>query len=75
MAVLPQDRRGQTLLFLTIFAAAGLYVLYGGSPIGGLKGFAALGDSAGVLQHQIDSVSSRVTAAKRTIAAGALPTL
>lgn len=75
MAVLPQDRRGQLLLFLSIFAAAGLYFLYGGTPIGGMKGFGALGDSAQVLQNRIDSLQTKVTEAKRTLAAGALPTL
>ena len=75
MAVLPQDRRGQIFLFLTIAAAAVIWFSYGGTPIGGVKGFKALGDSARVLQARVDSLDQQVADAKTAMATGALPQL
>ncbi len=75
MAALPQDRRGQIFLFLTIFAAAAIWFTWTGPPVGGLKGVKALGDSARVLQAKIDSLTTVVNEAKRTLASGELPAL
>lgn len=75
MAVLPQDRRGQIFLFLTIFALAGLWFMYSGTPIGGQPGIKTLGDSAALLQAKIDSLNTQVTEAKRTMTTGELPAL
>jgi Tfp pilus assembly protein PilO len=75
MAVLPQDRRGQIFLFLTIFAVATLWFAWSGTPIGGLLGAKALADSANMLQLKLDTVQAEVTDAKQTLATGALPEL
>jgi Tfp pilus assembly protein PilO len=75
MAVLPQDRRGQMFLFLSIFAAAGIWFTYSGTPVGGVPGIGALGDSARGLQARIDSLTAQVQTAQRTMTSGALPAL
>ena len=76
MALLPQDRRGQILVVLTILALAGLYVLYAGSPIGSwLTGWSALGVTKDSLQNQIDSLDNQVKYAQRIIRAGTVTQL
>jgi len=75
MAGLPQDRRGQVFLFLTIAALAVVWFLYSGTPVGGVPGFKALGDTSKVLQARIDSLKRQVNDAKRAMATGALPQL
>ncbi len=75
MAGLPQDRRGQIFLALTVVALAALYFSWSGPPIGGLPGIKTLGDSALVLQARIDSLNQQVNTAKRTMTTGALPQL
>lgn len=75
MAALPQDRRGQIFLFLSIAAAAAIWFSWSGPPVGGIPGIKKLGDSAQVLQNKIDSLNTLVNDAKRTLAAGELPKL
>lgn len=75
MAVLPQDRRGQIFLFLTIAAAATLWFLWSGPPIGGAPGIQKLGDSAQVLQNKIDSLDAQIAEARRSMTTGELPAL
>src|SRR5512140_1313403 len=75
MAGLPQDRRGQIFLALTVVAVAALWFSWSGTPIGGIPGAKALGDSSRVLQARIDSLNQQITTAKRTMATGALPQL
>lgn len=75
MAVLPQDRRGQIFLFLTIAAVATLWFLWSGPPIGGIPGIRKLGDSAQVLQAKIDSLDAQVADARRAVSSGEMPAL
>ena len=76
MALIPQDRRGQILVVLTILALAGLYVLYAGSPIGSFfKGWSPLGVTKDSLQNQIDSLDNQVKYAQRIIRQGTVTQL
>jgi type IV pilus assembly protein PilO len=75
MAVLPQDRRGQTLLALTIAAVAVLYFVWAGTPIGGVPGIGQLAKSRDSLQRQIDSLNSQVASAKRVVREGTVDQL
>lgn len=75
MAVLPQDRRGQIFLFLTIAAAATIWFMYSGPPVGGIPGIAKLGDSAQVLQNKIDSLNAQIADARQSMTTGELPAL
>src|SRR5512142_3519939 len=75
MAGLPQDRRGQIFLALTVVALAVLWFTWSGPPIGSVPGIKQLGDSAKVLQARIDSLNQQITTAKRTMSTGALPQL
>lgn len=72
MAVLPQDRRGQLLLFGTVAAVSALYFLWGGTPIGGVPGLSQLGKRRDSLQVQIDSIQTQVDSAKRDVQRGAV---
>ena len=72
MAVIPQDRRGQIELVLTVFAAAVLYFLWAGSPIGGLQGVSQLGKTRDSLTRTIDSIQVTVDQAKRLVRQGAV---
>ena len=75
MALLPQDRRGQILVVLTFLALVGVYLLYSGSPIGGLNGWSQLGVTRDSLQNQIDSLDNQVKAAQRIVRAGTVAQL
>jgi type IV pilus assembly protein PilO len=75
MALLPQDRRGQILLFLTVFAASGLYFLWAGTPVGGVPGFSALSRQRDSLQTEFDSSMARVRAAQADVQSGAIAQL
>jgi len=75
MALLPQDRRGQMLLVFTLLAAASLYFLYAGTPIGGVPGWKSLGKTRDSLQNKIDSLDSQVKAAQRVVRQGTVAQL
>lgn len=75
MALLPQDRRGQTLLVLTVFAVSALYFLWAGTPVGGVPGYSQLSKTRDSLQIQLDSTTERVRAAQRDVQRGAVAQL
>lgn len=75
MALLPQDRRGQLLLVFTMLAAASLYFVYAGTPVGGIPGWTALGKTRDSLQNQIDSLDNQVKAAQRVVRQGTVAQL
>lgn len=75
MALLPQDRRGQILVVLTFLALVGVYLLYSGSPIGGLNGWSQLGVTRDSIQNQIDSLDNQVKAAQRIVRQGTVAQL
>ncbi len=73
--IIPKDRRGQTLLFLTIFAIAALYFVWSGTPIGGVPGVSQLNTTRDSLQRALDSVQTQVRNAQRDVRAGAVAQL
>jgi len=75
MALLPQDRRGQILVVLTILAVAGLYVAYTGLSLVGVAGFTPLGVTRDSLQNQIDSLEGQVRAAQSIVRQGTVAQL
>lgn len=75
MALIPQDRRGQIMVILTLLSLVGLYVLYAGSPVGGFTGWSALGVTKDSLQNQIDSLDNQVKYAQRVIRQGTVTQL
>jgi Tfp pilus assembly protein PilO len=75
MALLPQDRRGQMLLAVTVFAAASLYFVYDGTPVGGVPGLSDLARTRDSLQVQIDSLDEVVRRAQRDVQQGTLQQL
>jgi Tfp pilus assembly protein PilO len=73
--LIPKDRRGQTLLFLTIFAVAALYFVWSGLPVGGVPGISRLGVRRDSMQRALDSVQTQVRNAQRDVRAGAVAQL
>jgi len=73
--LIPKDRRGQTLLFLTIFAVAALYFTWAGTPIGGFQGVSQLNTRRDSLQRALDSVQTQVRNAQRDVRAGTVAQL
>jgi Tfp pilus assembly protein PilO len=72
MAVIPQDRRGQTLLLLTVVAVVALYFTWAGLSLVGLTGYRPLGLRADSLRTEINDINAQVSRAKRDVAQGAL---
>lgn len=72
--IIPKDKRGQTLLFLTIAAVALLYFVWSGTPIGGVPGV-SLGVRRDSLQRALDSIQVQVRNAQRDVRAGAVAQL
>ncbi len=70
MAVMPQDRRGQIELVLTILALALIYFTWAGTPVGGVPGISQLNKTRDSLQRTIDSIQTRVDQAKRLVRQG-----
>lgn len=68
----PADVRGQAFLAATIFALAGAYFVWSGTPIGGVPGVKQLGKTRDSLQVQIDSTEEQVRNAKRDVQRGAV---
>lgn len=75
MPILPKDKRGQTLLALTIFAVAALYFIWSGTPIGGVPGVKQLGQQRDSLQRKIDSLETQVRNAQAAVRAGTVQQL
>lgn len=75
MALLPQDKRGQTLMALTLAAVAVLYFVWAGTPIGGVPGISQLGTTRDSLQRQLDSIETQVKAAQKDVRAGVVAQL
>lgn len=75
MAVLPQDRRGQTLMALALAAGATGYFAWAGTPIGGVHGVSQLGKTRDSLQVQIDSIETAVRRAKLDVRHGTVQQL
>jgi type IV pilus assembly protein PilO len=73
--IIPKDRRGQTLLFLTIFAAAMLYFVWSGTPVGGVPGISQLNVRRDSFQRALDSIQTQVRSAQRDVRAGAVAQL
>jgi type IV pilus assembly protein PilO len=75
MALLPQDRRGQTLVILSVLAAALLYFTWAGTPIGGVPGISRYGAQRDSLHRLIDSLQTQVRAAQRDVRSGTIQQL
>jgi len=73
--LIPKDKRGQALLFLTIFAIAMLYFVWSGTPVGGVPGISQLNVRRDSLQRALDSVQTQVRNAQRDVRAGAVAQL
>ena len=72
MALIPQDRRGQTLLLATVVALVVGYFGWSGLSLAGLRGIGPMGHSRDSLQTELDSLTAQVNRAKRDVAQGAL---
>jgi type IV pilus assembly protein PilO len=70
VALLPQDTRGQLLLFGTVVAVVALYFSWSGTPIVNAPGLSQLGATRDSLQVQIDSIQTQVDSAKRDVQRG-----
>lgn len=75
MALIPQDRRGQTLVILALLGGALLYFTACGTPIGGVPGVAQLSARRDTLRNRLDSLNTAVRNARRDIATGAIQQL
>jgi len=75
MALIPQDRRGQTLVILALLGGALSYFTACGTPIGGFSGVAQLTARRDTLKNRLDSLNTQVTNARRDIATGAIQQL
>lgn len=73
--LIPKDKRGQTLLFLTIAAAAVLYFTWSGTPVGGVPGVSQLNVRRDSLQRALDSLQTQVRNAQRDVRQGAVAQL
>ncbi len=71
----PQDRRGQIELLFTAAALVLGYFGYVGLSMVGLAGYKPLGLQRDSMQTNIDSITARVTRAKRDVAGGAIEKL
>ncbi len=73
--IIPKDKRGQAMLFLTILALATLYFIWGGTPIGGVPGISQLNVRRDSLQRALDSVQTQVRNAQRDVRSGTVAQL
>jgi len=69
-SVIPQDRRGQILLLLTVVAVVAIYVLWQGFPTVGLDGVKQYKLRRDSLQNQVDTLESQVRRAKADVQHG-----
>ncbi len=75
MAVLPQDRRGQMLLLITVAALSFAYFGWAGLSLIGITGYRPLSAHRDSVQTRIDSIEAQVSRAKRDVARGVLTKL
>jgi Tfp pilus assembly protein PilO len=75
MAGLPQDRRGQTLLLITVLAVVVAYFGYSGMSFVGLQGFKPMGVHRDSMQVELESLTVQVGRVKRDLASGSLQQL
>jgi type IV pilus assembly protein PilO len=73
--LIPKDKRGQALMFLTILALAALYFVWGGLPVGGVPGISQLNVRRDSVQRALDSVQTQVRNAQRDVRAGTVAQL
>jgi Tfp pilus assembly protein PilO len=73
--LIPKDRRGQTLMFLTMLALAVLYFVWGGTPLVGIPGVTQLNQRRDSLQRLIDSLDVQVRSAQRDVRRGTVAQL
>ncbi len=69
-SVIPQDRRGQILLLLTVVAVVAIYVLWQGFPAAGIDGAKQYKLRRDSLQIQVDTLESQVRRAKADVQHG-----
>lgn len=72
MPVIPQDRRGQISLLVTVVAVVIGYFTWAGLSVVGLKGYSPLGLRGDSLRKEIGAITAQVNRAKRDVAQGAL---
>jgi len=72
MALIPQDQRGQISLLATAVALVGIYFMWAGLSLVGLKGYKPMGLRADSLRTEINAIDAQVSKAKRDVAQGAL---
>ena len=72
MALIPQDRRGQSLLLATVVALVLGYFGYSGLSLLGVRGIGPMGQSRDSLQTELDSLNAQVSRAKSDLRQGAL---
>ncbi len=72
MALIPQDRRGQISLLLTVVAVVAAYFAWAGLSMVGLQGYKPMGLHADSLRNEINAINIQVGRAKRDVAQGAL---
>jgi type IV pilus assembly protein PilO len=72
MAVIPQDRRGQILLLVTVVAVVVAYFAWSGLSVVGLTGYRAMGLHRDSMEAEITAITAQVDRAKRDVAQGAL---
>ena len=69
-SVIPQDRRGQILLMLTVVAAVAIYLLWQGFTLAGIDGITQYKLRRDSLQTQIDTLQAQVRRAKADVQHG-----
>ncbi len=74
-SVIPQDRRGQILLLLTVIAVVAIYVLWQGFPTVGLDGVKQYKLRRDSLQVQVDTIEAQVARAKSDVQHGTVALL
>jgi len=72
MALIPQDRRGQTFLLLTVVALVVGYFAWAGLSLAGVTGYRPLGAHRDSVQTELDTINAQVARARRDVAGGAL---
>jgi len=72
MALIPQDRRGQSLLLITVVALVVGYFGWSGLSLVGLRGIGPMGQHRDSVQAELEAITAQVGRAKRDVAEGAL---
>ena len=69
-SIIPQDRRGQTLLLLTVIAVVAIYVLWQGFALAGIDGVKQYQARRDSMQLQVDTLEAQVRRAKADVQHG-----